>query len=159
MANVKIKISIGTIHFVGEGEDKWVEAQLDKIIKNIPDLIKLTPVETIVNTKVDAGSSNVATRIELTTGSIAAKLGCKSGTDLLKAAAAKLHLVDGKSRFFRRELLVEMQSASAFYKVTYSKNLTFSLKSLIKKNILLEPASDKYALSADSAKSLRSELG
>ena len=156
MANVKIKISIGIIQFSGEGEEKWIEAQLDKIIDKVPDLIKLSPVD---NTKYPAaGESHNPELLKLTTGSIASKLKCRTGTDLAKAASAKLTLVDEKSKFSREELRAEMQSASAFYNKNHNKNLTSSLKNLVKNNVLLETASGIYALSEDSKNSLRAAL-
>lgn len=43
MTDGKIEISIGDISFVGEGEQNWVAEQLDKILENAPELIKVVP--------------------------------------------------------------------------------------------------------------------
>ncbi len=43
MAQAKIQFKIGTIEFSGEGEEAWIETQLDKIIQQAPTLLKLVP--------------------------------------------------------------------------------------------------------------------
>jgi hypothetical protein len=45
MGNVKIGFTVGGISFSGEGEDTWIEKQLDKIIAKAPELIKIVPVQ------------------------------------------------------------------------------------------------------------------
>ena len=43
MADSKIHLEVGTIEFSGEGTPEWVSSQWDKIIKQIPELLKSTP--------------------------------------------------------------------------------------------------------------------
>lgn len=43
MPESKIVFSIGSISFSGEGEEKWVAAQLDKILEKAPELIRISP--------------------------------------------------------------------------------------------------------------------
>ena len=43
MSEAKIQIKIGSIEFSGEGNQKWVESQLDKILSKAGDLLKLAP--------------------------------------------------------------------------------------------------------------------
>jgi hypothetical protein len=43
MAAAKIGFTIGGVSFSGEGEEAWLEKQLDKIIEKAPDLIKIAP--------------------------------------------------------------------------------------------------------------------
>jgi len=43
MGESKIEFSIGDLSFAGEGEEKWLAMQLDKIIKAAPDLAKIEP--------------------------------------------------------------------------------------------------------------------
>ena len=157
MANVKIKVSIGTIQFTGEGEENWVEKQLDKIIDHAPGLLKVVPAVSAHNSgKGETGLHE--NTLQLTTGSIASKLGCKTGSDLVKAATARLTLVGEKAKFHRKDILAEMQSASAFYKESYTSNLSKYLTGLVKKNVLLEQSSGVYALHEDSKNSLRALL-
>lgn len=41
MAIAKIEIKLGAIDFKGEGEEQWIEGQLDKILQHAPGLLKL----------------------------------------------------------------------------------------------------------------------
>ena len=41
MADAKLEIKVGEISFSGEGTDVWLSQQLDKVLKSIPDLVKL----------------------------------------------------------------------------------------------------------------------
>ena len=49
MSEARIEFSIGAISFVGEGDQDWVAAQLDKILDKAPDLVKLTPKKRRLN--------------------------------------------------------------------------------------------------------------
>lgn len=44
MADAKIEIKVGEVSFVGEGTEAWLAAQLEKVIKHLPDLVKVAPV-------------------------------------------------------------------------------------------------------------------
>ena len=39
----KVQFKLGTIEFSGEGEEGWLATQLDKLLSNAPDLLKLAP--------------------------------------------------------------------------------------------------------------------
>lgn len=43
MADAKIEIKVGEVSFVGEGTEAWLAAQLENVIKHLPDLVKVTP--------------------------------------------------------------------------------------------------------------------
>ena len=43
MGSGKIEFRIGGIDFCGEGEEKWVASQLDKILEKAPDLLEIAP--------------------------------------------------------------------------------------------------------------------
>ncbi|PYJ68481.1 MAG: hypothetical protein DME76_12180 [Verrucomicrobia bacterium] len=43
MADVKIQMKIGEVEFSGEGEQAWVGAQLDRILKAAPTIVSSTP--------------------------------------------------------------------------------------------------------------------
>ena len=46
MGTGKIEFKLGTIDFSGEGEEKWLAAQLDKVLENAADLLAVTTSET-----------------------------------------------------------------------------------------------------------------
>jgi hypothetical protein len=41
----KIEIKVGEIAFTGEGSESWLSSQLDKVLKNLPELLKVTPLQ------------------------------------------------------------------------------------------------------------------
>jgi hypothetical protein len=46
MAAGKIQVKLGTIEFIGEGDEAWLANQLDKLFEKAPNLLKLAPVMT-----------------------------------------------------------------------------------------------------------------
>jgi hypothetical protein len=42
MAEAKVQIKLGMIEFSGEGEEKWVAEQLDKVLAQASDLLRLS---------------------------------------------------------------------------------------------------------------------
>ncbi len=89
------------------------------------------------------------------TAAIAAKIGCKHGTDLVLAASAQLSLGAGQGSFSRAVLLGEMKTAGDYYQPVYGKNLSRYLRNLIKERQLKEPRPGHYALTAPA----RREIG
>lgn len=45
MAIAKIEVKLGAIDFKGEGEEKWLENQLDKILQQAPELLNIAPAD------------------------------------------------------------------------------------------------------------------
>lgn len=54
MAEGKIEIKVGGVSFIGEGSEQWLSSELDKILKSLPQLVKVAPA-----TEATAGSSGV----------------------------------------------------------------------------------------------------
>lgn len=44
MADAKIEVQVGQFKFSGEGEQKWLAEQMDKILKSAREIIKIAPV-------------------------------------------------------------------------------------------------------------------
>ena len=55
MPEAKIQIKLGAIEFLGEGDEKWVAGQLDKILAQATNLLKLAPATTA---KADSWKTN-----------------------------------------------------------------------------------------------------
>ena len=162
--NSRIKIKMGAIEVECEGSENFLKQELPEIIKSVSDLYKEShhnlPEEETVETTTEINSKpafngplNVGT-----TGSVAAKLSTKSGSELLVAAAARLTFGEGKSTFTRAELLDEMKSATSYYKSSYSSNLTKYLSSAVKDGKFLETSKGVYAIQATLATTLKSRL-
>jgi len=92
-----------------------------------------------------------------TTAAFAARLGAKTGPDLMLAAAGKLALVDSMDVFTREQLLAEMRTASTFYRESYRKNLTSYLTVMFRKD-LNEVSAGKYSLTQSTRESLEKTL-
>lgn len=156
----KIRIKVGTIEVEFEGGEGYLRDQLPSLIELLVAMSAeeqyLTEEEEgeILPESLDASKK----KLQLTTNTIAAKLGVKSGPDLVMAACAYLSLVKGAETFHRKNILAEMKLATNYYKVSHSKNLSHSLKSLIKEGKLIERAQDVYALEAETKSWLEEKL-
>ena len=89
---------------------------------------------------------------------VAARMGCRHGTDLVLAASAQLSLRAGEKSFSRAALLGEMKTAAEYYKPVYGKNLSRYLKNLIRERQLSEPSPGVYALTARARRELKKLL-
>jgi hypothetical protein len=105
------------------------------------------------------GVKDSTTGSTLTTSSIAAKLGCKTGPDLIIAAAAHLGLIKQQSQYTRAEIVREMKSATAFFNKNFVSNLSKSLKTLVQSDQLNEVGTDTYALPSTETAKLKTKLG
>lgn len=151
----KIRIKLGPIEIEYEGSETFLKQELPDLIKTVTELSKSAEVDTIdVSDKGGAGTG----KIQLSTTSIAAKLSCSSGPDLITAAAAHLTLVKKAKTFTRKQLTDEMRTASGYFKATYRDNLTSSLKRLLRKDILNEPSTGHYSLTESAQKELGAKL-
>ena len=45
MANAKIEIKVGAFSFTGEGTEKWLSGELEKLLAKIPELVEVAPAE------------------------------------------------------------------------------------------------------------------
>ena len=167
MTNSKIRIKLGAIEVEYEGSESFLKEELPALLTAVSDLYQRSsqnPLEqpAVIKTEglssSDNGRSEEKALIEMTTGSIAAKLNVKSGPELVLAAAARLCLVEGQAKFPRKQLIEQMRSATAYFKTTYVSNLGSSLKTLLKDGRLNEPSKDTFALTASSEKDLRNRL-
>lgn len=166
MTTSKIKIKLGAIEIEYEGSESFLKEELPQLLSAVSDLYAksrstLEPPLLQSNSNLPPGSNPNAgdkPKLEATTGSIAAKLGCKSGPELVMAAAARLTFVLEESTLPRQKIIDEMKTATAYYKATYLNNLTSYLNNLVKDGKLNEPSQGKYALTAASLKDLEQRL-
>lgn len=154
----KLKLSFGDIQIDYEG-------QLTELNEHLPELLKIIEgfkpsVEVITAGKnPDSAPVKVANnnKIEATTNTIAAKIGCKSGPDLIKAVALQLTLAQGKVKFSRAEIINEMKT-SAYHKETYIGNLSLNLKNLLKAGFLNESQKDIYSINPAQLQALEAQV-
>jgi hypothetical protein len=162
----KLRLKLGPIEVEYEGEEQFLKSELPNLLRAVLELQQsardLNQGES-ENANGDSGNGDAGGRplgkVSLSTGSVASKLGCKSGPDLVYAACAHLFLVKGMTSYSRRDILKEAQTATAFYNQSVRANLTSHLNSLVKGDKLNETSSGVYALSATALPELKAKLG
>lgn len=150
----KIRVRAGELEVEFEGSEDFLRDELPSLLEFLSGL-NIAKVST--SDRSDRGDVGGDTTLG-TTNTVAAKLGAETGPDLILAAAAKLTFADGVTSFTRKELLAEMQTASNYYKTSFTSNLSTYLSRLVKAGTLLEQAKDTYALSSTKAQELRTAL-
>ena len=155
----KLRIRIGEVEIDYEGTEEFLKQELPALLKTAMELHKAAGAlgGGKSGTAADAGNGKGGVA-SLTTGTIAARLKAKSGPTLLMAAAAHLTFVANKSPFSRQDLLLQMKSATSYYKKSYSNNLTKYLSGAVTEGKLQESAKNAFALSADTKTELESQL-
>jgi hypothetical protein len=114
MAEAKIEIKVGAFSFTGEGTEKWLTGELDKLLGKLPELVEIAPQE---KEGADAGAS-AATNAKKNgkVSSLPNFLKEKSATDnqvkKFLATAVWLHDTTGKDRLTTGEVKKALQNAS-----------------------------------------------
>lgn len=158
----KLRIKIGEVEIDYEGTEEFLKQELPQLLKTAMELHKAAGIVTKPAAMGNKGGTSTTDKsggtLALTTSSIAAKLSVASGPELIIAAAAQLTFVAKKETFSRQELLAEMQSASGYYKKTYSNNLSKYLNGTVANQELTETAKNVYALHAKKKAELEAKL-
>ena len=157
--STKIRIKIGSVEVDFEGSEEFLKSEFMKLVSSVSELSKegglgIPPGEAGVSDQEEGKT------IQWSTDTIASKLACKTGPDLVLAASAHLAFTDGKKSYTRKEIHEEMKTATGHYKESFSGgNLTRYFKGLVKKGKLNELATGKiYALSQETFTKLRQNL-
>jgi len=157
----KIRIKLGKLEIKFEGSESFLENHIQNLVEL---LASVTPIESESEIEeeeselLEEKESSKTKKIDMSTSTIANKLGAASGRDLVLAACAHLHLVKGHEKYERKNILAEMKTATSYYKKTYTNNLTAMLQRLVKSGELNEIGENVYALEAKKAKGLESSL-
>ena len=162
MSTGRIKIRVGPIEVEYEGTEEFMREELPELLAGVANLHKAAELPALSVDAPAGVSAEPAKRpasLDMTTNTIAARLGASSGQDLLVAAAAHLTLVKGGDTFTRAELSAEMKGATGYFKESYAKNLTSYIQGAIKADKIMGRSNGSYALSGSLSESLRSRLG
>lgn len=159
----KLRIRIGEVEIDYEGTEEFLKQELPQLLKTAMELHKAAGSapggDTGEKRRAGTGGAAAANAVpSLTTGSIAAKIGADSGSDLLLAAAGHLVLVKKTEPFSRAQLLNEMKGATAYYKKNYAANLTGYVRTALKDGPLSETAKNSFTLTAAARKDLEKRL-
>lgn len=168
--NSKIRFKVGPMEVEFEGSEAFMEEALPGLISNVleqyeshkeslPEGRELTRDSYAVpQPHVQTAQSNGASGSDMSTSTIASITKVNSGSDLIMAAAACLTMTHGAERMTRAEILKEMQTATSYYKQTYSNNLSAYLDRLVKDDRLRLVAKDTYGMSATEKQSMGAKL-
>lgn len=159
----KLRIKFDDMEIESEGEEQFVKKELLDIVGAAVKLRESLGInsDSRPNGAEHRDSSHdrhTRNPVQLTTSTIAAKLGANSGPDLILAASAQLTFVQNKDSFSRKELLTEAKTASAYYNENVGKNLSSHLNSLIKAHKLNEVSVGVFALHATARAELETKV-
>jgi hypothetical protein len=160
----KIHIKVGNLEIDFEGSEDFIKQDLLKTFEQITDIFDMKDFqipdtqETGKTGEKLGGKSQGKSDIKGTTNSIAAKLGVKSGRDIVLAACAHLHFVKQSNTFDRTKILQSMKLATSYYKESHRSNLVNNLNTLIRQQKLNEISKGTYALPAKMIKELEGRL-
>jgi hypothetical protein len=150
----KIRIKYGDIELEYEGSEKFIKTEIFNYMNNLITPKGNTEIKgALINPKLNKHLLH-NNNLNISISTYASKLKCKSGSELVIAAALSLHLGKAKETFNREEILKEMKLATAYYKESYNNNLSSSLKTLVKAGKLLSLSGDAYSLQADTISAL-----
>lgn len=174
MANIKIKL--GILELDSEGPEEFLKTEVPNFLKLALETYQHLPASFVPQPNTVAhqfgangnghngnGHGHEATGagipgFQSTTENIAMKLGVKTGPALIEAGAARLAFVLGKATFTRDELHDEIKTATGFYNENHRKNLSKSLRNLVKENRLNEIATGQYAFSQNAKSEIENKL-
>lgn len=164
METAKIRVKVGSIELEYEGAPEFLGDGLNQLLEHVATISRAVPAE---DSQGHAPSSpeNTATepanespQLQLSTASIAARLGVKSGPELAIAAMAHLEMVKHLQSYSRKEILDEMKTASAYYKKNMSGNHSANVSNLVKSGRVNEVGSGKFCLSATERSKIEAAL-
>ena len=156
----KLKIKIGAFELEYEIDEAISKSDVLEVVGKLTEIL---PKQALQAAPPPAGSGSgdnpqPSPAGDLSTSTIAQKLGVDSGPTLARAALARLCIFDKKSAVKRKDILAEMKAASSFYKKTYNNNLTTTLARLVTDGEFNQVSPDTYALSEVAVKAIKTAL-
>ncbi len=156
----KIRIRIGDVEVEYEGSEDFLKNELQELLSGVLELHRERNISGGSSSSLVSplGGSSPGGDFTGTTAAFAAKLSANTGSDLILAAAARLTMAAGQPTFSRQTLLSEIQTASSYYKASYSKNFSNYLKRLTESDSLREVSTDTYSVSSAELQNLKAKL-
>lgn len=160
----RIRVKMGQLEVECEGSEEFLRDELPKLIAAFSEL-RPPAQEQPHLANGNSGSSNGvpsngASEMpkSMTTKTIAARLKCTSGPELMIAAAAQLTIVQSKDAFTRKDLLGEMRAAGGYFKQTMVSNFQQNSLSLIKSGDFHEVKKGEYSLSPAKLDEVKAQI-
>ncbi|WP_375417147.1 hypothetical protein [uncultured Hymenobacter sp.] len=161
----KLKIKVGDLEIEFEGSEDYIKDGLLKLVAEAVELLggsrksgEETSHSSSSSSNQGAATEGGSSQVDMSTSTIASKIGGDSGTDLLLSAAAYLTFVQKKESFSRTDLLQESKNATSYYTQSVSKNLSAYLTRLVKAGKLVQRANDSYAMQSATRTQLLAQL-
>ena len=162
MNGAKIRIKVGSMELEYDGDPSFLTGGLEALLTTMGDLAGRVPhaLETPPDhTQVTGTTTSSPDGIyNVSTTTIATKLGAKSGSDLVICAMAHLEFVQRKTSSSRAEILAEMKNARQYFKATMNSNLTRSLDALLMADRINDVAKNEYALTATERSKVEAKI-
>jgi hypothetical protein len=112
MAEAKIEIKVGAFSFTGEGTEKWLSEELEKLLAKLPELVEIAPPESESTNTEAAAKAKKNGKL----GTLPNFLKDKNATDnqvkKFLATAVWLHDTTGKDRLTTTEVKNALKNAS-----------------------------------------------
>jgi len=147
---MQIKLAFGAVQIEYDGSEDYFTSAVPGIIEKIAALSSAAPARKTkpANSEPQENSGSVGGQsgLDHSTNTVAKLLNAQTGPDLIMAAVAKLIIVDGADKATRSQITSEMRAATAFYKKTYSNNLSKYLETLTKADQLRLMGENLYGL-------------
>lgn len=161
MTTTKLRIKVGNVEVECEGSDDFLRKELPELLRVVLELRDPSgdSSDDDADSTIDGtGVGRSAGTSVLSTSTVAAKIDAKTGGDLALAAVAALVIGAKKESVSRAEILKAMQGAKAYYKTTYSNNLSKYLATLVKAQDLLDQGNDHFGLQQNKRNELAKKL-
>lgn len=152
----RIKVKTGNLELEFEGSESFLKSDFLALIQEIKTSLNIQASDQ--KSKVLTPNETALDIATLTTSTVAQKLGVKSGPELALAACIALTIGKGMTSIPRKDILQEMKDATAYYRDSYSGNLSAALKALVTSGQINSIGTETYALSAKSKKDAEEKL-
>ncbi len=114
MADAKIEIKVGAFSFSGEGTEKWLSGELEKLLVKMPQLITITPAEEADDASGNGGQPKPGKKGKVGTlaGFLKEKNATSSQVKKFLATAVWLHDSTGQDRITTAEVRSALKNAN-----------------------------------------------
>jgi hypothetical protein len=112
MADAKIEIKVGAFSFTGEGTEKWLSGELEKLLAKIPELVEVAPAEPVGDGNQPAGGAKKKGKLGTLPNFLKEKSAVDNQVKKFLATAIYLHDTTGKHRLTTSEVRHALKSAN-----------------------------------------------
>lgn len=112
MADAKIEIKVGGFSFTGEGTEKWLSGELEKLLAKIPELVEIAPADIGGgDNSEDAPKPKKSGKLGTLPNFLRNKSATENQVKKFLATAVWLHDTTGKDRLTTREVRKALSDA------------------------------------------------